>query len=84
MEEELENLMRKRDETIAALGDELWHSTLGSHVETVLKETGVLSLQALRDSLTSAIRARREGDPQRVLAEKALAKLDAITTHPRS
>lgn len=76
---DIEKVLEMRKETAVKLAKELWHGTIGEHVEQVLSRGETLSLDSLRESLLKAIERRKPDNVVRIRAETALEKLDNIT-----
>lgn len=83
MKEELEDFMEGRKKTYAAAAEDLWHGTIGQHVEQILADGERLTLDTLREVLGNTIANTKADTLVRLRAEKALEKLEAITPpHP--
>lgn len=80
MKDTFEQLLKERKGTYAMTAEQLWHGTVGEHVEQVLANGESLTLESLRGALSKTIANSNADDLIRMCAEKALEKLDAITT----
>ncbi|MCE8027510.1 hypothetical protein HOP54_02245 [Halomonas daqingensis] len=79
MKDELERFFEKQKETFARAAEELWHGTIGEHVEQVLASGETLSLESLRSALERTVADNKADSLIRLRAEKALEKLDIFT-----
>ncbi|MCY1296006.1 hypothetical protein D9M69_622920 [compost metagenome] len=79
MNNEIEKLLASQKETFSNAAEELWHGTVGEHVEKLLAKGQELSLEAVRASLQATKEDEALHALLRLKAEKALEKLASIT-----